>query len=88
MSPILSLVLATTLSQAEPTREHAELLAAAIELHAAIEHRHAPDDAETAARSTALRYSPQASARHDGIAPAARAPITYTLATPVFRDLL
>ncbi len=91
MSPILSLVLATTLSQAEPTREHAELLAAAIELHAAIEHRNAPTPTETAAQSVAFRYDPETSARLDGVAPGApdaRASVVYTLSTPVFRDLL
>lgn len=90
MSPILSLVLATTLSQAEPTREHVDLLAAAVELHVAIQHAKAAP-AKAAATDVAFRYSPQTSARLDGAAPLpsdARASIVYTLASPVFRDLL
>jgi hypothetical protein len=90
MSPILSLVLAATLSQAEPTREHVRLIAAAVELHAAIEHaRTAPACADAA--DVAFRYCPQARVRLDGAAPLrsdARASIVYSLATPVFRDLL
>jgi hypothetical protein len=86
MTPILSLVLASVLSSPEPTRDHVQLLAA-IELHATIETRTVSEAAQAAA-DPAFWYDARTSARLDARPRPGVLRITYTLASPVFRDLL
>lgn len=88
MSPILALALAGSITQAEPTREHAQLLAAAIELHAAIRTAQPAAAAIDAERDCALRYDFVRGAARHADAPDVRPPVAYSLASPVFRDLL
>lgn len=87
MSPILTLVLAAAVTHAEPTLEHARLIAAAIELHASIEAT-GTGTAAQARVDAAFWYCPERAAALASIPPVSRAPIAYSLATPVFRDLL
>ncbi len=88
MTPILSLILASAISSPEPTREHVQLLAAAIELHASIGNESHLADATHAAADPAFWYDPDAASRLDARPQSYETRITYTLASPVFRDLL
>jgi len=88
MTPLLSLILATAISSPEPTREHVQFLAAAIELHASIGNESHLADAAHAASDPAFWYDNAAASRLDSRARSFETRITYTLASPVFRDLL
>ncbi len=88
MSPILSLILASAISSPEPTREHVQLLVAAIELHASIGNESHLSDAAHAAADPAFWYDYAAASTLDARTQSFETRITYTLASPVFRDLL
>ena len=91
MSPILTLVLATTLSSAEPTREHAQIIAAAVELQASLERASVTATASADPVDISLRYDFAKGVELASIPPVSpdpRAIVTYSLSTPVFRDLL